>query len=154
MEVIDLDAVIYRDKRFPAPESVYKFMPQELMKQVGFVAQLDTLDLKNGIIKYVEFPKNGLVPGKIHFAELYAAIFPLHLGKDPENYQVEQATLLASAKLNGEAALNLQGEMSFAAPYPMTLNVQIGEFDLRSINSILIPNAFAQTVVTKADAEH
>lgn len=144
LEVLDLDAVIYRDKRFPAPEGVYKFMPQELMKQVGFVAQLDTLDLKNGIIKYVEFPKNGLVPGKIHFAELYATIFPFHLGKDQENYQVEQATLLASAKLNGEAALNLQGEMSFVAPYPMTLNVQIGEFDLRSINSILIPNAFAQ----------
>ncbi|MCH7415488.1 DUF748 domain-containing protein [Belliella sp. R4-6] len=144
LEVEDLDAVIYRDKRFPAPKDVYKYMPQELMKQVGFIVKLDTLVLKNGTIKYVEFPKNGLVPGKISFEELYATIFPFHLGKDPENYQVDQGTLLASAKLNGEAPLNLQGEMSFSAPYPMTLNVQIGEFDLRSINSILIPNAFAR----------
>ncbi|MFD2035847.1 hypothetical protein ACFSKL_13675 [Belliella marina] len=144
LEIADLDAVIYRDKRFPAPENVYKYMPQELMKQVGVVVRLDTLEVKNGMIKYVEFPKKGLVPGKIHFAELYATIFPFHLGKDPEDYQVEQAKLLAMAKLNGEADINLQGEMSFTAPYPMTINAQIGEFDLQSINSILIPNAFAR----------
>ncbi|MCH7404549.1 AsmA family protein [Belliella aquatica] len=144
LEVLDLDATIYRDKRFPLPQGVYKFMPQELMKQVGIVAQLDTLQLRNGNIRYVEFPEKGLVPGEIYFSELYAAVYPFHLGKNPAEYEIKNANLLAMAKLNGEAQINLQGQMSFDAPYPMNINAQIGEFDLRSINSILVPNAFAR----------
>jgi hypothetical protein len=144
LELLDLDAIIYRDKRFPLPQDVYKFMPQELMKQVGIVLQMDTLQLRNGNIRYVEFSAKGLVPGEISFSELYAAIYPFHLGKNPADYQIKNSNLLAIGKLNGEAQINLQGQMSFDDPYPMQINAQIGGFDLRSINSILIPNAFAR----------
>ncbi|WP_041779262.1 hypothetical protein [Belliella baltica] len=144
LEVLDLEATIYRDKRFPEQKGVYKFMPQELMKQVGVVAKIDTLQLINGKISYVEFPEKGLVPGKIYFSELYAAFYPFHLGKNPADYELKNAHLLAMAKLNGIAQINLQGQMSYANPYPMKINAQIGEFDLKSINSILIPNAFAR----------
>lgn len=144
LEVLDIDATIYRDKRFPAQTGVYKFMPQELMKQVGIVVQLDTLQLKNGKIRYVEFPEKGMVPGEIYFSELYAAVYPFHLGKNPSDYQISEANLFAMAKLNGEGQLNFQGQMSFADPYPMKINAQIGEFNLQSINSILMSNAFAK----------
>jgi hypothetical protein len=35
IELIDLEASIFRDKRYPLPEDQYKMMPQELMKEVG-----------------------------------------------------------------------------------------------------------------------
>lgn len=144
LEVLDIDARIYRDKRFVEQKDVYKLMPQELMKQVGIVVQLDTLKIKNGKISYTEFPKKGLVPGRIYFSELDAAVYPFHLAKDTSDYLISKSDLRAKVMLNGEAEINLQGQMSFASPYPMDINAQIGEFDLRSINSMLIPSAFAE----------
>ncbi len=143
IELIDLEASIFRDKRYPLPEDQYKMMPQELMKEVGIVAEIDTLQLINGFVKYTEFPEKGLVPGEIYFSELYAALYPFHLGKEPELYPLEKSFMLAMGKLNGEANISLQGQMSYKSPYPMQINAQLGEFDFDMINSILIPNAFA-----------
>ncbi|SNS34557.1 hypothetical protein SAMN06295967_107180 [Belliella buryatensis] len=144
IEVIDLEASIFRDKRYPLAEDQYKMMPQELMQQVGFVAEVDTLQLINGMVRYTEFPEKGLVPGEIYFSELYAALYPFHLGANPEDFSLDKSFILAMGKLNGAADISLQGQMRYQSPYPMQINAQLGAFDFDLINSILVPNAHAQ----------
>uniref|UniRef100_UPI00359451E1 hypothetical protein n=1 Tax=Aquiflexum sp. TaxID=1872584 RepID=UPI00359451E1 len=144
IKISDVRADLFRDKRFPRKEEVYKALPQELMKKAGVQVSLDSLFIDNATIKYSEFPEIGLVPGNIFFDKVNLAIYPFHLSKENESFPVEEITLLASAKLNGQADLNLQGHLFFEKPYPMEISAQMGEFDLEYLNSILRSNVFVK----------
>lgn len=151
-EILDADLVVleglmgefFRDKRFESPNYVFKPMPQELMKNIGFIARLDTLLVKDAEIVYLEFPEKGMVPGEIYFSDLDAVLAPLHLGEGDASYYLRESHLLANAKINGEAPISLQGRLYFDEPYRMNINAQLGEFDLALINSILKYNAFVR----------
>lgn len=151
-EILEADLVVldgvagefFRDKRFERPNYVFKPMPQELMKNIGFIARVDTLLVKDAKIVYLEFPEKGMVPGEIYFSDLDAMLAPFHLGKGDESYYVRESYLLANAKINGEAPISLQGRLYFDEPYRMNINAQLGEFDLDLINSILKYNAFVR----------
>ncbi|WP_304516598.1 hypothetical protein [Cecembia rubra] len=151
-EILEADLVVlesvsgefFRDKRFERPNYVFKPMPQELMKNIGILARIDTLLLKDAKIVYLEFPEKGMVPGEIYFSELDALLVPFHLGDGDASYYVRESQLLANAKINGEAPISLQGRLYFEAPYRMNINAQLGEFDLDLINSILKYNAFVR----------
>lgn len=151
-EIMEADLVVlegiegefFRDKRFERPNYVFKPMPQELMKNIGVIAKIDTLLVKDAKIVYLEFPEKGMVPGEIYFSELDALLAPFHLGKGAETYYVRESQLLANAKINGEAPISLQGRLYFDEPYRMNINAQLGEFDLDLINSILKYNAFVR----------
>lgn len=144
IRINDLKAELFRDKRFPRNEDVYKFMPQELMKKAGIQLSLDSLFINNANIIYSEFPENGLVPGNLSFNKINVAVYPVHLSKENEPFPVEEIFLLANAKLYGQADLNLQGQLFFEQPFPMKLSAQMGEFDLEHLNSILKSNAFVK----------
>ncbi|MCH7409732.1 hypothetical protein MM239_10025 [Belliella sp. DSM 111904] len=144
LAVMDLEGQIFRDKRFPLPEGKYKMMPQELMQQVGFDALIDTLKLVNGKITYEEFPEKGMVPGEIYFSDLNATLFPFHLSKEKEDFELSQSFLKGKVKINDVAPISLSGIMYYQAPYQMFLQAEIGTFDFELINPILMPNAFVK----------
>lgn len=146
-DLVVLDGVVgefFRDKRFEKPNYIFKPMPQELMKNIGFIARIDTLLVKDARIVYLEFPEKGMVPGEIYFSDLDVMLAPFHFGKGDASYFVRESQLLASAKINGEAAISLQGRLYFEEPYRMNIAVQLGAFDLELINSILKYNAFVR----------
>ncbi|MGY6742314.1 MAG: hypothetical protein ACXIUQ_06225 [Cecembia sp.] len=140
----DLQGEFFRDKRFDRPEGVFKPMPQALMRNFDFVVRVDSLLLQNGNIVYLEFPEKGMIPGEIYFSDLDVSLAPFHLGKAHDMFSLEKAKLLAKAKINGEAGIGLQGDLIFAAPYPMHITAQLEAFDLELVNSILKSNAFVR----------
>ena len=144
IRIEDVKADLFRDKRFPRNEDVYRFMPQALMRKAGLRMSLDSLFINNATIVYSEFPENGMVPGKLSFDQMNVAMFPFHLSKEDEPFPVDEVFLLANAKLNAQAELNLQGHLFFEKPYPMKINAQMGEFDLEYLNTILESNAFVR----------
>ncbi|WP_229683518.1 hypothetical protein [Echinicola rosea] len=134
---------VFRDKRVPFNDSIYRPMPQELMKRSGIKLELDTLDVANAVITYEEFPEKGMVPGSITFDSLYAKMYPFHLSKTTEDtFAIDSSYLEAAARINGAAAIHMSGEFAYDAPYPMEISVQTGRFDLRAVNSIMTRNAF------------
>ncbi len=144
IRISDVNADLFRDKRFPREQDVYKFMPQALMRKAGIQMSLDSLFIDNARIVYTEFPENGMIPGKISFDRMNVALYPFHLSKEGEPFPVEEIFLLANAKLNAQADLNMQGHLFFEKPYPMKISAQMGEFDLEYLNSILESNAFVR----------
>lgn len=144
IRISDVRADLFRDKRFPRNEGVYKSMPQELMRKAGIQLSIDSLFIDDAKINYSEFPENGMVPGNLSFDNMNLAIYPFYLSKENEPYPVDEIFLLANAKLNGQADLNLQGHLFFEKPYPMYISAQMGEFDLDYLNSIIQSNAFVK----------
>ncbi|QDH78027.1 hypothetical protein FKX85_02835 [Echinicola soli] len=134
---------VFRDKRVPFNDSIYRPMPQELMRKSGIKLKLDTLDLINAVITYEEFPEKGMVPGSITFDSLYAKMYPFHLSKTLEDtFAVDSSYLKAAARINGVAPIDMTGQFGYKAPYPMDINVHSGKFDLRAVNTITTRNAF------------
>lgn len=142
LKVSDVNAMMFRDKRFPRVTGVFRPMPQELMRNAGIELRLDTFVIENATIRYAEFFEKGMVPGELLFTDINAGLYPFHLSKDENPYPLVESFLLATTKLNGVADLNLQGHLFFQEPYPMRINAQLGEFDMRTLNSILETNAF------------
>jgi hypothetical protein len=139
-----VEAAMFRDKRFPKVENVFKPMPQQMMKEAGLALRLDTLTIEDGFVRYEEFPDKGMVPGYLEFSDISAAFFPFYVGVESgQEYPLEESFLIANATLNGEAKLNMQGHLFYHQPYPMRINAQLGEFRVGILNSILKSNAFA-----------
>lgn len=126
-------------------------MPQLLMKTAGYSVHLDTLEVLDGTIIYTEFPENGMVPGVLVFDQLNASLFPFRLEKEEKEYGLEEANLVGSTKLFGEADLSVKVKLFFKEPYPMDVSANIGEFDIRIINPILENNAFLRALDGKVN---
>ncbi|SMD42380.1 hypothetical protein SAMN00777080_0928 [Aquiflexum balticum DSM 16537] len=144
VRLTDLVADIFRDKRYEREPGIHRYMPQELMQKAGMDVSVDSLFIENAAINYFEFPEVGMIPGQLSFNKLNAALYPFNLVKEDAVYPNEKMFLLANAKLNGRADLNLQAHFFFDDPYPINVNAQLGEFDLDQLNSILEPNAFVR----------
>lgn len=142
LKITDVAATMFRDKRYPREEGIFRPMPQELMNKADIELRLDTFVIENATIRYSEFFEKGMVPGELYFTDINAGLYPFHLSKVENAYPLQESFLLATTKLNGVAELNLQGHLFFQEPYPMRINAQLGEFDMRTLNSILETNAF------------
>ena len=142
LKVSDVNANMFRDKRYPRETGIYRPMPQELMRNAGLELRLDTFVIENATIRYSEFFEKGMVPGELLFTHINAGLYPFHLSKNENSYPLVESFMLATAKLNEVADMNLQGHLFFEDPYPMTINAQLGEFDMKTLNSILETNAF------------
>ncbi|MGY6521739.1 MAG: hypothetical protein ACXIUD_08425 [Mongoliitalea sp.] len=151
LSIAQVDAKIFRDKRFPKKEGVVRFMPQALMQSAGIDVRLDTLAIHQAFVGYTEFPEKGMVPGNIYFTDLKATLTPFVLSSDSSSFDLEKSDLYAKALLNGVAPIDLQARMHYDYPYPMEVNVQLGAFDLASINSIIASNAFARVTRGQVD---
>ncbi|MDN3668597.1 hypothetical protein QWY93_04570 [Echinicola jeungdonensis] len=136
---------VFRDKRYPLEKDLFRPMPQQLMRESGIKMEVDSLFLNDAQVIYEEFPEKGMVPGHITFDSLNARVSPFHLGKSLANdYQPDSSVLEAGALINGAGKIGVSVDMEFEAPYPMDVDVEIGEFDASIINTILATNAFAR----------
>lgn len=141
-----LEVDVFRDKRIPRKEGVIKPMPQELMQNVPFNLELDSAIVEGGFIRYQEFVPNAMLPGFIDFEDVNASIAPFAMRKSTEEFPLKSSILLATAELMGDGHITLKADMRFDEPYPMDLDVELGEFDLTKLNSMISKVAFINVV--------
>lgn len=140
----DFSLDVFRDKRMPAKAPEIRPMPQYLMQNSPVALNLDSVILTGGAMRYEEFSPRSMLPGYVLFDELHASIAPFVLvGKD-DPYPIDSSSVVASAKIMGDGHVNLKGTMFFESPYPMDLEMEMGQFDLRLTNSILAPGVFVR----------
>ncbi|WPR75293.1 hypothetical protein [Algoriphagus sp. NG3] len=145
MEGMRMD--VFRDKRIPLKEGVIKPMPQELMENALFDLEIDSVIVQNGLIRYQEFAPKAMLPGAIRFEEVNASIAPFMMRKkSAQEFPLETSVLDIHAKLMGEGDVKLKAVMNFGYPYPMDVDVKLGEFDLRLLNNMLSRGVFIKVV--------
>jgi len=133
---------VFRDKRIPPREGLIKPMPQYLMENSPFDLELDSVILRDGFIRYQEFAPKAMLPGSIRFEDVDASIAPFVMRKSTEKFPLKKSVLVATAQLMGEGDVKLKAAMRFGDPYPMDVEVELGEFDLTKLNSIVTRGAF------------
>lgn len=135
---------VFRDKRLPIKEGVYKAMPQALMSQAPFDLEVDSVVIKDGLIRYEEFGPKSMLPGLIYFDQVNMNMKPFILSKEGETYPISSSELRATSKLMGQGDVQLDAKLFYEAPYPMEVNIKMGEFDLTSINEMVSRGVFVK----------
>ncbi|WP_143962587.1 hypothetical protein [Litoribacter populi] len=143
LELHDLSAEIFRDKRLDVEEDNYRPMPQKLMMNAGVDVLVDSLLVSKAKIRYHEFPTKGMVPGNIEFNEMDISVSPFQLTEKPEDYEFQSIELYGEGFMNEVAPMEISVTMYFFGDFPMEVRAQTGEFELALINPILETNAFA-----------
>jgi len=145
--IIDsLELEVFRDKRLPLEEGVYKAMPQALMRSAPFDMIIDSVLIKDGIITYEEFGPKSMLPGGIYFDKLNLKMTPFVLTKEGEEYPVKSTELEVSTWLMGEGEVKMKTKLFYDYPYPMNVDVEMGEFDLTSINNMVSRGVFVRVL--------
>ncbi|MEB2784526.1 hypothetical protein [Algoriphagus persicinus] len=144
LEGFDFD--VFRDKRIPLKEGITKPMPQELMQNAPFSLELDSVIVQNGFIRYQEFIPRAMLPGSIRFENVNASIAPFVMRKSREDFPLKSSIISATSKLMGDGEVRLKADMRFDSPYPMEVDVELGEFDLTLLNNMLTKGVFLKVV--------
>ncbi|MBN3584107.1 hypothetical protein JYB64_17045 [Algoriphagus aestuarii] len=144
LDSLELD--VFRDKRLPVKEGVYKPMPQDLLRNASIDLEVDSVKIKNGIIRYQEFGPKSMLPGSIYFGDLDLVMAPLVMTKEEEEFPYEYTLVTANTKLMGEGEVSLNAKLFYSDPYPMEVQVDMGEFDLTSINNMVSRGVFVKVL--------
>lgn len=141
-----LEMNVLRDKRLPLEEGILKSMPQALMQHAPFEMQIDSIQIRNGFVRYQEFSPRSMLPGSIYFSDLNMDLTPFILVKEGADYPIESSRLHVSSKLMGEGDVLLDAELFYADPFPMNVAIEMGELDLRSLNNMLSRGVFVKVL--------
>lgn len=139
---IDLDQAqlhIYKDKTIPPDTSRYKPMPALSIQKLKFYLSIDSIQFKNGFVKYEEssqhIPKNG----EITFSDLQGRI--TGLSNDPDLREFGGALkLIAQAKIMSEAKVALSAIFPLnSQEQDFVVTASMEELKASSLNTLMQP---------------
>jgi hypothetical protein len=137
---------LFRDKRYPIDSAALKPMPQFLLEHAGIDADLDSLILKDGLVRYFEFAQKGMVPGMLKFGRINAKMAPFYLRKPEQEYPADRLQLNMEAYLMNAAKLNLNAALYFTGKYPMDVTASVDKFAFSEVNDFLSKTLFVKAV--------
>jgi hypothetical protein len=137
---------LFRDKRYPIDSAALKPMPQFLLEHAGINADLDSLILKDGLVRYFEFAQKGMVPGMLEFGRINAMMAPFYLRKPEQEYPADRLQLNMEAYLMNAAKLNLNAALYFTGKYPMDVTASVDKFAFSEVNDFLSKTLFVKAV--------
>lgn len=140
--VVDL----FRDKRFPADSTVLKQMPQHLLEHAGINADLLSMRVRDGRVRYFEFAEKGMMPGMISFDRLNLDMAPFYLRKPGENYPLDRLRLGLESHIMDTSKVNLEAMMYFEEDYPMDVKVRMDSFAFGEANDFLSKTLFVKAL--------
>lgn len=144
LDSLNLD--VFRDKRLPLKEGVYKPMPQALMRNSPFDLEVDSVKVNGGLIRYQEFGPKSMLPGMISFNQVHAKMAPFILTKSEMDYPVMSTKLHATTKMMGQGDVELDATLFYEDPYPMEVDITMGELDLTTLNNMLSRGVFVRVL--------
>lgn len=149
VERLDLD--VFRDKRLPMLEGVFKPMPQVMMMNSGFKVRVDSVLVSDSRVRYQEFVRGAQMPGRVFFDEMSVAIAPFELAEDAAGHAKDTLSMVAKARLMGEGDVKVEAEMYFEPGSPMDVRMELGPMEMKAVNDILSKGAFVKASSGKID---
>jgi hypothetical protein len=139
MSVRGLDFDIYRDKRLPFDETRRPEMLQDMIKDLPYPVQIDSLRLINASINYTEQPELGDKEGKISFSAINVTLKPF------TNMKASNSKI-PDFRLDGTATIMDSCQMKVSMNYQMnhpdnlfTASGSLSPFNMRILNPVLEP---------------
>ncbi|TNF44848.1 MAG: hypothetical protein EP311_00495 [Cytophagales bacterium] len=137
---------LFRDKRLPPDLSIYKPMPQFLMSHAKVSADIFSIRIRDGRVRYYEFAPKGHLPGMISFDQIQMDLAPFYLRKEGEEYPIEKARIGIQARIMDQSDVELNAEMLFSQNYPMDVTVEMEDFAFTEANDFLSKTLFVEAV--------
>ena len=151
MLINGLDVDIYRDKRVPFDEKRRSLMLQDMIKNLPYPIQFDSLGLINASIRYSEHPALGDKEGQIKFSNLNVYMKPF------TNMKVS-GSKIPDFKLEGSSTVmdscRLEVSMDYMMDHPDNLfkaSGSLSPFNMRILNPVLEPLALVSIRSGKVD---
>lgn len=140
VDITQPDIDIYRDKRPPFPPNNHPPLPQQMVRDIPFPLNIDSLAISNGHIRYSERVPKAEEAGHITFADLSARLQPLSNLEDSSRSN-QDMTLTAETSIMGQA--KLQAKFRFPAKSKRQyIEGTLGPMNMLPLNSALVPMAF------------
>lgn len=139
MSVRGLDFDIYRDKRLPFDETRRPKMLQDMIKELPYPVQIDSLRLIDATIRYAEQPELGDKEGKISFNKLNVILKPFTNMK-ASNSKIPDFRLEATANLMDSC--QMKAIMNYQMNHPdnlFTVSGSLSPFNMQILNPVLEP---------------
>ena len=139
MSINGLDIDIYRDKRIQFDEKRRPEMLQDMIKNLPYPIQIDSLRLIDASIRYTEQPVLGDKVGKIGFSNLQVVLKPF-------TNMIASGSKIPDFKLDGTATImdscQMKVSMNFLMNHPdnaFTASGSLSQFNMRILNPVLEP---------------
>lgn len=122
------------DKRIPNnPDKEPKPFPHQVLQNLPFTVSLDTIQLRDGDIRYSEYDEEGIRPGTIHFADMGVVLLGV------KNREMGTIQLTMHSNLQGTGRLETDIRLySDNASDIIAVTGSLDEFDLTRLNTILM----------------
>ncbi|GAA0877646.1 hypothetical protein GCM10009119_06140 [Algoriphagus jejuensis] len=137
---------LFRDKRRPFDSTAFKPMPQYMLENADVNADLYSLRIRNGRVRYFEFAPKGMVPGMISFDRINADLAPFYLRKQEQAYPLDQLRLGVEAYIMDTSRVGLEAKMYFSEKYPMEVAVNMTDFEFTAVNDFLSKTLFIKAL--------
>lgn len=149
LEQVHLD--VFRDKRLPLPEGVYKPMPQVMMTNSKYQVRIDCVYVSDSRVRYQEFVPGAQMPGRVLFDEMNVSITPFELSGDAAGHSKDTLKMVAETRLMGKGDVKVEAEMYFEPGSPMNVKMELGPMEMKDANDILSKGAFVKATSGKID---
>ncbi|WP_332910688.1 hypothetical protein [Algoriphagus boritolerans] len=125
---------LFRDKRHPFDSAAIRPMPQHLLENAGINADLISLRVRDGRVRYFEFAEKGMMPGMVSFHRLNMDMAPFYLRTKSQEYPLDQLRIGLEAYIMDTSKVNLDAVMYFEEKYPMDVSVRMEGFYFGEVN--------------------
>lgn len=137
---------LLRDKRRPFDSTAQKPMPQYLLEHAKIDADLNSLRIRDGNLRYFEFAEKGLMPGMISFNRINVDVAPFYLRREGQQYPLDQLRLGIEAYIMDTSKVSLSALMFFEEDYPMDVKVNMDSFAFSETNDYLSKTLFIKAL--------
>ncbi|SEF52810.1 hypothetical protein [Algoriphagus boritolerans] len=137
---------LFRDKRHPFDSAAIRPMPQHLLENAGINADLISLRVRDGRVRYFEFAEKGMMPGMVSFHRLNMDMAPFYLRTKSQEYPLDQLRIGLEAYIMDTSKVNLDAVMYFEEKYPMDVSVRMEGFYFGEVNDFLAKTLFVKAV--------
>ncbi len=141
IEISGFKTKIYRDKRLPFNYNHFPKLPQELVHEMKFPVNIDSISITNAKVTYEEQVENADKPGMVFFDTMNVLIE--NITNDPE--MLKKNKLM---KIYSEGMLMNKGLLKAKVFLPLTGKIDTFSFSgslgcmvMENLNTITIPNA-------------
>jgi len=135
---------LVRDKRKPLDSLAYKAMPQYLLEHAKINADLDTVQVSDSQVTYVEFGEKSTQSGRITFDHLRGNVGPIFLRKAGASYPVSEIKFGMAAQVGDSSKLGVTGTMLFEKNYPMKVQVTADKFAFSEMSDLVSKTVFVR----------
>ena len=135
---------LVRDKRKPLDSLAYKPMPQYLLAHANINADLDTVQVRDSQVTYVEFGEKSTQSGRITFDHLKVDFGPIFLRKPEGLYPVPKIKFGMQAQVGDSSKLGVKGTMFFEKNFPMKVQVTADKFAFSEASDLASKTVFVR----------